>query len=105
MLPEKSVLVGQKLVENAKIQKFKCDILSNFQTICRGEIRSQDLTYVVETCQEASMVSILRKKNRFRGKNFRYFSRQSFPQLFYRDFFTTFCEIDQNDHDKMSIRK
>ena len=34
VLPEKSVLVGQKLVENAKIQKFKCDILSNFQTIC-----------------------------------------------------------------------
>ena len=24
------VLIGQKLVENAKIQKFKCDILSNF---------------------------------------------------------------------------
>ena len=23
--------IGQKLVENAKIQKFKCDILSNFQ--------------------------------------------------------------------------
>ena len=24
--------IGQKLVENAKIQKFKCDILSNFQS-------------------------------------------------------------------------
>ena len=35
MLPERSVLIGQKLVENAKIQKFKCDILSNFQTMCR----------------------------------------------------------------------
>ena len=34
MLPDKSVLIGQKLVENAKIQKFKCDILSNFQTMC-----------------------------------------------------------------------
>ena len=34
VLPDKSVLIGQKLVENAKIQKFKCDILSNFQTIC-----------------------------------------------------------------------
>ena len=25
---------GQKLVENAKIEKFKRDILSNFQTMC-----------------------------------------------------------------------
>ena len=30
VLPDRSVLVGQKLVENAKIQKFNCDILSNF---------------------------------------------------------------------------
>ena len=29
-----SFLIGQKLVENDKIQKFKCDILSNFQTMC-----------------------------------------------------------------------
>ena len=28
-----SILIGQKLVENAKIQKFKCDILSNFQIL------------------------------------------------------------------------
>ena len=34
MLPDRSVLIGQKLVENAKIQKFKCDIFSNFQTMC-----------------------------------------------------------------------
>ena len=33
-LPGRSVLIGQKLVENTKIQKFKCDILSNFQTMC-----------------------------------------------------------------------
>ena len=32
LLPDRSVLIGQKLVENAKIQKFKCDILSDFQT-------------------------------------------------------------------------
>ena len=35
MLPDRSVLIGQKLVENAKIEKFKCDILSNFQTMCK----------------------------------------------------------------------
>ena len=33
VLPDRSVLIGQKLVQNAKIQKFKCDILSNFQTM------------------------------------------------------------------------
>ena len=33
VLPDRSVLIGQKLVENGKIQKFKCDILSNFQTM------------------------------------------------------------------------
>ena len=34
VLPDNSILVGQQLVENAKIKKFKWDILSNFQTIC-----------------------------------------------------------------------
>ncbi len=34
VLPDRSVLIGQKFVENGKIQKFKCYILSNFQTIC-----------------------------------------------------------------------
>ena len=34
VLPDRAVLIGQKLVKNAKIQKFKCDILSNFQTMC-----------------------------------------------------------------------
>ena len=33
VLPDTSILIGQKLVENAKIQKFKCDILSDFQTM------------------------------------------------------------------------
>ena len=30
VLPDRSVLIVQKLVEKAKIQKFKCDVLSNF---------------------------------------------------------------------------
>ena len=33
VLPDRSVLMGQKLVENAKTKKFKCDILRNFQTM------------------------------------------------------------------------
>ena len=28
-----ALLIGQNLVENAKIQKFKCDILGDFQTL------------------------------------------------------------------------
>ena len=40
VLPDSSVLIGQKLVESAKIQKFKWDILSNFQTMCvHGKLR------------------------------------------------------------------
>ena len=33
VLPDKLLLIEQKLIENAKIEKFKCDILSNFQTM------------------------------------------------------------------------
>ena len=33
VLPDRSVLIGQKLVKNATIQKFKCDMKSNFQTL------------------------------------------------------------------------
>ena len=33
VLPDISLLIGQKLVENAQIQKLICDILSNFQTL------------------------------------------------------------------------
>ena len=36
MLPDLSVLIGQKLVENAKIKKLKFDILGDFQTLCSG---------------------------------------------------------------------
>ena len=35
-----SFLIGQKLVENAKIKKFKCDIFSNFQTMCSSTFSS-----------------------------------------------------------------
>ena len=34
VLPDRSFLIGQKLVENAEIKKFKCDILSKFQIMC-----------------------------------------------------------------------
>ena len=33
VLPDRSVLIEQKLVENAKIGKIKCDIYGDFQTL------------------------------------------------------------------------
>ena len=33
MLPDRSILKGQKLMESAKIEKLKCDILGDFQTL------------------------------------------------------------------------
>ena len=34
VLPDRSVLIGYKMLKNAIIQKFKCDILRYFQTVC-----------------------------------------------------------------------
>ena len=34
VLPDRSVSIGQKLVGNANIEIFQCDILSSFQTVC-----------------------------------------------------------------------
>ena len=33
VLPDRSILNEQKLVENAKIDKLKCDIFGDFQTL------------------------------------------------------------------------
>ena len=37
VLPNGSILMGQTLMENDKIEKFKWDILGNFQTLCLGQ--------------------------------------------------------------------
>ena len=34
VLPDRSLLIGQKIVKNAKTEKFKYDILRNFLTLC-----------------------------------------------------------------------
>ena len=34
VLPDRSLLIGQKFMENAKIKKFKWDILDDFHTLC-----------------------------------------------------------------------
>ena len=44
VLQNTSVLIGQKLVESAIIQKFKCDILSHFQTMCY-DLKEEDFCY------------------------------------------------------------
>ena len=41
VLPDRSVLIGQKLVENAKIQNIKCDILS----VNKITVRLTEVTY------------------------------------------------------------
>ena len=35
VLPDRSILIGQKISENTRIKKFKCDFLGDFQTVCR----------------------------------------------------------------------
>ena len=42
MLPDRSLLKEQHIVENAKIGSVKCDILSNFQTMCCGQTALPD---------------------------------------------------------------
>ena len=45
MLPDRSILIRQKLVENDKIEKFKCDILGDFQTMCNNLIAKTNLFF------------------------------------------------------------
>ena len=35
VLPDKSLLIGQKLAENVKVKKLSCDNFGNFQTLCK----------------------------------------------------------------------
>ena len=37
VLPDRSIQIGQKLVENGRIEKLKWDILGDFQTLCLGD--------------------------------------------------------------------
>ena len=40
MLPDRSLFIGQKLLENAKILKFKCDIFEKFSNIMNDFLKS-----------------------------------------------------------------
>ena len=46
MLPDRSLLIRQKLVENDKNEKFKRDILSNIQTMYSGYKSHKSLIFI-----------------------------------------------------------
>ena len=48
MLPDRSVLIGQKLAENAKIQKFKCDIFGWFSSTV--ELLNHPVLFTSQVC-------------------------------------------------------
>ena len=64
VLPDRSVFIGQKMVQKAKIQKFKCDIVSNFQTMWEslltfeGEKTSSDRIHWISLKCELFVVHI-----------------------------------------------
>ena len=67
MLPDRSILIGQKLVENAKIAKFKCDILGDFQTLCVRSSAFYDLIFSqIDQTFLYHVLALLQKKNRWR---------------------------------------
>ena len=47
----RSLLIGQKLTENTKIKKFKCDILSDFQTLCKPFKRNPSFAFLCKDKQ------------------------------------------------------
>ena len=60
VLPDRTILIGQKLVENAKIKKkSKWDILGDFQTMWNGKVQSylQDRDLKVTRGLKASRIS------------------------------------------------
>ena len=44
VLQDMSILIGQKLVENAKIEKYQYDTLRDFQTLCCVDCLTVNLT-------------------------------------------------------------
>ena len=59
MLSDMSIIMGWKLVENAKIQKFKCDSLSNFQTMWRR--RRKRKSFEPSTLWHCWLLVVIRK--------------------------------------------
>ena len=58
MLPDRSLLIGQKLVENAKNEK--CDNLSNFQTLCLRLLSLiQNLENILKSSKMISLTALL----------------------------------------------
>ena len=80
VLPDRSILIGQKLVENAKIKKFKCDILSDFQTLCKPFKRNPSFAFL---CKDKQFFFSKNVKPAFFVKFFSLLNHPSF--LWWRD--------------------
>ena len=46
VLPDRSILIEQKLVENVKIKRFKWDIFGNFQTMWFSQGQNLDIYWI-----------------------------------------------------------
>ena len=55
-IPDRSLLIEQKLVKNAKIKKnLKCDFLSDFETLCSSQIGKKDETFYFSVTVDENM--------------------------------------------------
>ena len=69
VLPDRSVLIGQSLVENAKMEKFKWDILGDFQAICFTRKKNLFCTQAIKSiCRKSFSTS--GKKNSLQKLHF-----------------------------------
>ena len=67
VLPDRSVLIRHKLVGNGKVQKFKCDIFSNFQTcrtvrdsLSRSKSKLTLCFYIVQSSPDLVIVKLVK---------------------------------------------
>ena len=77
VLPDRSILLGQKLLENDRWKKFNCDTLSNFQTMCM--FWSLIIEFLMEKSLQSNWVQIQFESSLVQNKNeFSFFSFNSF---------------------------
>ena len=80
VLLDRSLLIGQKLTENTKLKKFKCDILSDFQTLCKPFKRNPSFAFL---CKDKQYFFSKNVKPAFFVKFFSLLNHPSF--LWWRD--------------------
>ena len=87
MLPDRSVLIGQKLVENAKIEKLKCDSFGDFQTLCvMSKFWKPQKSLILQHCELKILISYCIA---CKSPKMSQFSRQNNPnETFFSNFLT-----------------